>query len=170
MKAWRWQLEVLAVRHGVWLLPGLVLLLLAVAAWLVWLPEQEASMLKAQESLRRQRVQATPPEQAPALRLPRLPQPDQADASVRQLFALAQQHGLTIAQADYRRQDSGPVGRWQIQVPATGSYPQVRRFVRSAQAIAGLSLDEISLQRNQSGGAVEARMLFSIWYEAKGTP
>lgn len=166
MNQWRWHLDVLAVRHGLWLLPALALLLCAGAAWLAWLPAERARLADAEQALARQEqrksvMQGT----APA---PRLPPAGQAQAGVQRLFALAQQHGLTIAQADYRRQDSGAAGRWQVQVPATGTYPQVRYFVRAAQAIPGLSLDELNLQR--AGAKVEARMLFSIWYGEEARP
>ena len=158
---WRWHLDVLAVRHGLWLLPALALLLCACVAWTVWLPAERARLAVAGEALARQQEQRRTVTQA-AAQVQQLPPASQAQAGVQRLFALAQQHGLTIAQADYRRQDSGAAGRWQVQVPATGSYPQVRYFVRAAQAIPGLSLDELNLQR--AGAKVEARMLFSIWY------
>jgi Tfp pilus assembly protein PilO len=167
MTRWRWQLEVFAVRHGLWWAPGLALLLLAAAAWLVWLPAQEAALLQAQEAVARQRARPAARQVADAAAAPQLPSSTTADEGVQRLFALAQDAGLKIAQADYRRQSSSPVGRWQVQVPATGTYPQVRYFVRAArQAVPGLSLDEISLQKGQEQGAVEARMLFSIWYDA----
>lgn len=170
MKPWRWRFDVFVVRHGAWPLLGAALLLLATVAWTVWLPARQDALLQARDALSRQRAQAAAVSAAPARPAPRLPAADQADALVRQLFTLAAEHGLSIAQADYRRQDSGAVGRWQVKVPATGSYPQVRHFVRATQALPGVSLDEISLQRDQTGAALEARMLFSIWYDAGGAP
>ena len=159
--ALRWRLEVMAVRHGLWMLPGAALLLCALLAWGWWLPSQEAAL---RDALALQAgapapatVQATAPHSA-------LPPAARADAAVQRLFALAAEHGLTIAQADYRRQETGRVGRWQVQMPATGTYPQVRRFVRAAQAIPGLSLDEIGIHRAPAGGGVEARLLFSVWF------
>lgn len=167
MNAWRWRLEVLAVRQGLWLLPALALLLAACAAWLVWLPGEEVRLADTRAALARQQ-QRSSSAQTVAAPLQYLPPPAQASASVQRLFALAQQYGLTIAQADYRRQDSGGAGRWQVQVPATGTYPQLRFFLRAAQAIPGLSLDELNLQRGGSASVVEARMLFSIWYDSAG--
>lgn len=167
MKQWRWLLEVWAVRHGLWLLPAMALLLGAIAAWLVWLPAEQARLAHSRLALADQLALKRAPVQGSA-RPQTLPTPGEASASVQRLFALAQQYGLTIAQADYRRQDSGTAGRWQVQVPASGSYPQVRYFVRAAQGIPGLSLDELNLQRGSGGAAVEARMLFSIWYDSEG--
>lgn len=160
MNQWRWQLEVMAARHGLWLLPALALLACACVAWLVWLPAEQARLAEAERALARQQAQRAGIVTQTAA--PALPPPAQAEAGVQRLFALAQQHGLTIAQADYRRQDSGAAGRWQVQVPARGSYPALRYFVRAARGIPGLSLDELHLQR--AGEQVEARMLFSIWY------
>lgn len=158
----RLRLEVLAVRHGLWPLPAAALLLAALLAWGWWLPAQEAALGEARAALA---AQGEPVKSAPAsaVRGPDLPPAVQAPRAVQRLFALAAEHGLKIAQADYRRQESGRVGRWQVQVPASGSYPQVRRFVRAAQAVPGLSLDEIGLHRAGAQG-IEARMLFSVWF------
>ncbi|NHZ39181.1 type II secretion system protein GspM [Massilia aquatica] len=159
--ALRWRLDVLAVRHGLWILPGAALLLCALLAWGWWLPSQEAALrdsLAVQASARAPAsVQTRVPHSA-------LPPAARADAAVQRLFALAAEHGLTIAQADYRRQEAGRVGRWQVQMPATGTYPQVRRFLRAAQAIPGLSLDDVGIHRAPVGAGVEARLLFSVWF------
>ncbi|MDQ1834295.1 type II secretion system protein GspM [Massilia scottii] len=168
LNAMRWRLEVLAVRHGLWMLPGAVLLLGALLAWGWWLPSQEAALRETlsmqaneQPSTRTQAAQASAPHGAPHSALPPAAR---ADAAMQRLFALAAEHGLTIAQADYRRQETGRVGRWQVQMPATGTYPQVRRFLRAAQAIPGLSLDELGIHRAPVGAGIEARLLFSVWF------
>ncbi len=162
----RWQMEVLAQRHGLWLLPGVAMLVCALAAWCVWLPAQQDTLHQAEMALADARRTPQAPA-APEARPVALPPAAMAADSVQRLFALAHQHGLRVVQAEYRRQDSNGVGRWQVQMPATGSYPQVRYFLRAAQAIPGLSLDELGLHRNAGGGAVEARLLFSIWYAAE---
>lgn len=162
----RWQFEVAAARHGLWALPGVVALLLALAAWAVWIPAREAELAHELAALApRQFGAGTPPAQAAA---PALPQAERAAAGVRQLFAVAAEQGLQISQADYRRHETGRIGRWQVQVPVTGNYPQVRRFVRASAAIPGLSLDEIAVRPDGAAGAVEARLLFSIWFSAEG--
>ncbi|NHZ83834.1 hypothetical protein F2P44_31880 [Massilia sp. CCM 8695] len=162
LTAMRWRLEILAVRHGLWMLPGVVLLLGALVAWGWWLPAQEATLrealsVQASEHPRARAVQSSAPHGA-------LPPAARADAAVQRLFVLAAENGLTIAQADYRRQETGRVGRWQVQMPATGTYPQVRRFLRAAQAIPGLSLDELGIHRAATGAGVEARLLLSVWF------
>jgi hypothetical protein len=162
--ALRWQLEVLAVRHGLWALPGAALLLCALLAWGWWLPSQEAVLRDARAA-----QAGAPAPAAVVVSLPygALPPAARADAALQRLFALAAQHGLSIAQADYRRQEAGRVGRWQVQMPASGTYPQVRRFLRAAQAIPGLSLDEVGIHRAAGGPGVEARLLFSVWFTAE---
>lgn len=162
--ALRWRLEVMAVRHGLWILPGAALLLCALLAWAWWLPSQEAALREALAVQASAPAPATVQAGAPHSALPPAAR---ADAAVQRLFALAAENGLTIAQADYRRQETGRVGRWQVQMPATGTYPQVRRFVRAAQAIPGLSLDEIGIHRAPVGAGVEARLLFSVWFTAE---
>ncbi|NHZ34133.1 type II secretion system protein GspM [Massilia rubra] len=159
--ALRWRLEVLAVRHGLWMLPGAALLLCALLAWLWWLPSQEAALRDTLAMRVNEQATASVPAAAPHSALPPAAR---ADAALQRLFALAAEHGLTIAQADYRRQETGHVGRWQVQMPATGTYPQVRRFLRAAQAIPGLSLDEVGIHRAPVGAGVEARLLFSVWF------
>lgn len=158
----RWQLEVAALRYSLWALPGVVAVLLALAAWIWWVPAQQAARDEAQAALAAQRAM---PAAAARVAPPRLPDAAQADEGVQRLLALAAEHGLQVVQADYRRQQTGRLGRWQLQVPAAGSYPQVRRFLRAVQGIPGLSLDELAIQRGGAGG-VDARMLFSIWFSS----
>jgi len=166
----RWQLEVAALRHTMWALPGALALLLALAAWAWWVPAQQGARDEAFAALAAARAVPRPVAQAAP---PRLPDALEADEAVQRLLALASEHGLQVVQADYRRQQSGRLGRWQLQVPAAGSYPQVRYFLRAAHAVPGLSLDELAIQRGTAGG-VDARMLFSIWFStdapAKGAP
>lgn len=164
LKRWRWWLEVLSVRHGLWALPGLVALLFALSAWFWWVPAQEAALQDALFQLAQQRRAGKMQRPEAAADGVRLPAAGHAADSVQQLFALASERGLQISQADYRRQEVGRIGRWQVQVPTNGNYPQIRQFVRSAQAIPGLSLDELALRRVDAG--VEARLLFSIWFSS----
>ncbi|MEO7579212.1 MAG: hypothetical protein ABIT83_16500 [Massilia sp.] len=161
-KQLRWQAEVLAQRHGLWLLPALALLVCAMAAWAWWVPAQE-SALRSALSAQAPRETPAPTLAAPAPRAP-LPRSAQADHGLQRLFALAGEHGVRISQADYRRQETGRVGRWQVQLPATGNYVQLRRFLRAAQAIPGVSVDELGMHKGAPGGRIEARLLFSVWY------
>jgi hypothetical protein len=158
----RWQLEVAALRHTLWALPGALAVLLALVAWVWWVPAQQAARDEALAALSAARVAPRP---VTPVAPPRLPDVLEADEAVQRLVALAAEHGLHVVQADYRRQQSGRLGRWQLQIPAAGTYPQVRHFLRAAQTIPGLSLDELAIQRGNAG-TVDARMLFSIWFSS----
>ena len=162
----RWRCEVLAQRHGLWALPGALALLAALFAWGWWLPARESALAEAKQALAAQRQKTLAQVNNPVSpRGQALPPAGQSTQAVQRLFALAAENGLQIAQADYRRQENAQIGRWQVQVPATGTYPQVRRFLRAAQGIDGLSLDEMGVHR--AGQGVEARLLFSIWFVAE---
>jgi len=215
----RWHLEVLAWRHGLWGVAGVLLAAAALLLWLCWLPAQEAGLAQARLAERLSQVsqagqggqggqvrrvapvgQSGPGGQSrqdgqgghgghggqvgqggeigqgkhvggaarvgraglePAARLP---QAEQAADGVARLLALAAEQGLQPLQADYRRDETGGVGRWQVQMPVTGAYPQLRRYLRAAQAIPGLSVDALGLHRGSGAAPVEARLSFSIWY------
>lgn len=177
LNALRWHLEVLAWRHGLWGAAGMLLAAAALLLWLCWLPAQEAGLAHARLAERLgQAGQGGEIGQGghiggvarmglaglePAARLP---QAEQAADGVARLFALAAEQGLQPMQADYRRDETGAVGRWQVQMPVTGAYPQMRRYLRAAQEIPGLSVDALGLHRGSGAGAVDARLSFSIWY------
>ena len=162
--ALRWRASIALVCHGVWLAPALAALGAALALWIWWAPAQEAALRQALAQLKQEQGQGRPAALSSGPSAVVLLRPEQGAAAMEQLFALAAQHGLNVVQADYRRQQSGRAARWQVQLPATGTYPQVRRFVRAATAIRGMSLDEVGLHRIGNGNTVEARMLFSVWF------
>jgi hypothetical protein len=157
----RWQLEILALRHGLWALPGALALGAAVWLWASWLPAQQQALAAAHA------LPVPVPKAPEALALPVLPPAQQAPQAVQRLFALAAEHGVQVSLAEYRRNESATAGRWQVQLPARASYPQLRRFLRAAQAIPGLSIDEMQMRRDPASG-VEARLLFSVWYAQEG--
>lgn len=163
LKTLVWHAEVLAWRHGLWGVAGVLLAVAALLLWLWWLPVQQAGLARARSA-----AAATPPQAAQTLLAgspaSSLPNTHQAADGVAQLLALAGAQGLQPTQADYRQEESGMVGRWQVQMPVAGGYPQLRRYLRSAQAIPGLSIDTLVLHREGGAPAVEARLSFSIWY------
>lgn len=170
----RWHLEVLAWRHGLWGAAGVLLAAAALLLWLCWLPAQEAGLAQARLAERLGQVsQAGQGGHAGGTArmggaglesAARLPRAGQAADGVARLFALAAEQGLQPLQADYRRDETGGVGRWQVQMPVTGAYPQLRRYLRAAQEIPGLSVDALGLHRGSGAAPVEARLSFSIWY------
>lgn len=168
LKTLFWKIEVLAWRHGLWGVAGVLLAVCALLLWVWWLPSQQAALARAGSV--RQASQARQPAQAAFAELALqggLPSADQAADGVARLVALAGEQGVQATQADYRQEEIGMAGRWQVQMPVAGAYPQLRRYLRSAQAIPGLSIDALGMHREGGAPAVEARLSFSIWYAVK---
>jgi Tfp pilus assembly protein PilO len=65
------------------------------------------------------------------------------------LYAIGKATGVELQSASYRtREAGGRLERYEIVLPLTGSYPQMRDFLkRSLAEIPVLSLDQISLKR-----------------------
>ncbi|MFZ6756041.1 hypothetical protein ACO0K9_02385 [Undibacterium sp. Ji50W] len=162
---WRWHVDVFVLRYGWWPLSGAAVLLLSLLLWLVWLPVQEARVQSALQELSAQPESALERRSVQTANALNLPLEATANEGVQGILLLAKKHGLSIAQADYKRHESGHIGRWQLQLPVTASYPQIRRFIRATRDIPGLSMDELGLRGSETG--VEARLSFSIWFEVE---
>lgn len=91
---------------------------------------------------------------------------------LRRLHRTAQAHGLRLDQGEYRplRDPGGKFIRYQIILPAKGSYPKVRSFLAQAgREIPGLSLDGISFQRQKIGDeALQAQIKFTLFLSMQG--
>ena len=88
------------------------------------------------------------------------------------LHRVAQAHRVRLERGDYRPL-AGPGGkftRYQILLPAKGTYPEVRRFLTQAgREIPGLSLDGISFQRQQIGDeTLQAQIKFTLFLSMRG--
>ena len=96
-----------------------------------------------------------------------LAQPANAPDLLRRLHRAAREQGLTLDQADYRPSPDpeGKLTRYQILLPAKGTYPEVRRFlVQVSGDVPGLAIDGITLQRQQIGDAVvEAQIKLTLF-------
>jgi hypothetical protein len=77
-----------------------------------------------------------------------------------QLHAIGAATGVQIKSASYRTQRTDArIVRYEIVLPATGSYAQIRDFLRRAlQEIPVLSLDSISLKRGENHIQAEMRL------------
>lgn len=89
---------------------------------------------------------------------------------LRRLYRVAQESGLAFNQAQYRAvpdPESRIIG-YQILLPATGTYPDVRRFLVQAGAqISGLAVDSVSFQRKQiSDARIEAQIKLTLFLGA----
>jgi len=101
-----------------------------------------------------------------------LARPANAPELLRRLHRTAQAHGLRLEQGEYRplADPGGKLTRYQILLPATGTYPEVRRFLTQAgREIPGLSLDGISFQRQKIGDeALQAQIKFTLFLSMQG--
>jgi Tfp pilus assembly protein PilO len=81
------------------------------------------------------------------------------------LHAIGRATGLSTRSATYRTLDAGGrLERYEIVLPASGSYTQVREFLKRALAdIPVLSLDQVSIKREERGGrTVQAELRLSL--------
>jgi hypothetical protein len=96
-----------------------------------------------------------------------LAQPASVPDLLRKLHRTARDQGLSLDQAEYRPlpDPEGRLTRYQILLPAKGTYPEVRRFlVQAGSEIPGLAVDGISFQRQQIGdSALEAQIKLTLF-------
>ena len=89
---------------------------------------------------------------------------------LRKLHRAARDQGLLLDQAEYRPlpDPEGRLTRYQILLPAKGTYPEVRRFlVQAGDEIPGLAVDGINFQRQQIGdSALEAQIKLTLFLGA----
>jgi hypothetical protein len=81
------------------------------------------------------------------------------------LNAIATSSGVELRSADYRLQKNGTrIERYEITLPLTGSYAQIRSFMDRALAeIPVLSLDQAGFKRNNTGErSVQAELRFTL--------
>ena len=96
--------------------------------------------------------------------------PDQ----LRRLHRAAQSQGLRLAQSQYRPlpDPGGKLTRYQILLPARGSYPEIRSFLAQAsREVPGLALEGIRFQRRDIGEAeLDAQIRFTLFITPGGIP
>ena len=90
---------------------------------------------------------------------------------LRRLHRVAHDQGLTLDQADYRPvpDAEGRFTRYQILLPAKGTYPEVRRFlVQVSGDVPGLAIDSVNFQRQQIGDPqVDALIKLTLFIGAR---
>jgi type II secretory pathway component PulM len=91
---------------------------------------------------------------------------------LRRLHQIASAQGLAVEQADYRPvpDPHGRLTRYQLTLPAKGTYPEVRRFLAHAgKELPGLALDGVAFQRQQAGDElIEAQVKLTLFIDAAG--
>jgi hypothetical protein len=94
-----------------------------------------------------------------------LEKPEATTDWLAKLYAIGRATGVELQSASYKTQAaSGRLERYEIVLPLTGSYTQMREFLkRSLAEIPVLSLDQISLKReNRREGAVQAELRLTL--------
>ncbi len=94
-----------------------------------------------------------------------LEKPEATTDWLAKLYAIGKATGVELQSASYKTQDAGGrLQRYEITLPLTGSYAQMRDFLkRSLAEIPVLSLDQITLKReNRRAGAVQAELHLTL--------
>lgn len=91
--------------------------------------------------------------------------PEQTTDWLAKLYAIGQATGVGLQSATYKTQAAnGRVERYEIVLPVSGSYTQIREFLkRSLAEIPVLSLDQLSVKREaRTDGSVNAELRLSL--------
>lgn len=93
-----------------------------------------------------------------------LAKPEQTTDWLAKLYAIGQATGVQLASATYHSEQAGRIERYQIQLPVSGSYAQMREFLdRSLAEIPVLSLDQMTLKReSRRDGTVQAELKMTL--------
>ena len=94
-----------------------------------------------------------------------LDKPEATTDWLAKLYAIGKATGVELQSASYKTQAAGGrLERYEIVLPLTGSYTQMRDFLkRSLAEIPVLSLDQISLKReNRREGSVQAELRLTL--------
>lgn len=91
--------------------------------------------------------------------------PERTDEWLAKVYGVATASGLELRSGDYRLAESRErIERYQITLPVTGSYAQIRAFLEGALAeIPVLSLDHVSFRRKSANEArIEAEVVLTL--------
>ena len=93
-----------------------------------------------------------------------LAKPEQATDWLAKLYAIGHATGVELQSATYASEQAGRIERYQIVLPVSGSYAQMREFLDRALAeIPVLSLDQMTLKReSRRDGAVQAELKMTL--------
>lgn len=176
MTGLNWRTVALQVQLGLaragaaaWIAGGVLALGLAAWGWLLSQPGQttealQARLLQAQRRLQAEGPQGRSPAPVPAARgegastaaplqafHAALGEASTTEAYVRQLFAAAGRHEISLGQGEYRWQVDGlaQTERYQIRLPIKGTYAALRGFCDQVlRDLPFAALDELSLKRD----------------------
>jgi hypothetical protein len=144
---------------------GLVLLAAAVAfSSFAVRPLQERSA-RLQESVSKAPAKVQPGADKVAAVYQFLEKPEDVTDWLAKLHAIGTATGVHLKSASYRTQPTeSRIVRYEIVLPATGSYKQIRDFLkRSLAEIPVLSVDQLTLKRDdRNAGAIQAEMRLTL--------
>ena len=86
------------------------------------------------------------------------------------IYGAAEAQGVSLAQGDYRvlRDVHGRLLQYQIVLPVSGTYPQLRKFAAAAlAAVPALSLESVRFERQRIDEPVSAARFTFVVYLAK---
>lgn len=166
--------------------PGVIGLLLgasalALSAFTLWPTHQRSTELQQRLSRQLAEREAERTHQAETARDPpqnRLAQfylafPEQKALPewLEKIYALAGDQSLTLEQAQYKLvpEASGRLARYEISLPVSGAYPQLRRFIEKSLAeIPALALRDLDLKRDGiDKDTVEAALQFVLYVRSE---
>jgi len=89
---------------------------------------------------------------------------EDAPTQLARLHGIGKAAGLDLRAAQYRVDKSGPrILRYEITLPLSGSYAQIRTFLTNAlAAMPVLSLDQVTLKKDRSDGPVLADVRMTL--------
>lgn len=100
-----------------------------------------------------------------------LGQPRQVERQLKEVFALAARHGLSLQQGEYRSSTdrNARLVTYQVNLPVRGSYGAIWEFAMDVLgAIPHASLDDVAFRRDSVGQAgVEARLRLTFYLAAE---
>jgi Pilus assembly protein, PilO len=147
-----------------------IALLLAAAVFLfsTYLPiASEVRAMRADVAAAKTAEAAPAADKAPVAGERVLPARAEMPTILRQIFSRAAQAGLAVDNGKYELLAGGSSGivRYQIELPITGPYPQIRSFIDATLAsMPAVALNEITLDRKTIGeGNVDAQIRMTVY-------
>jgi hypothetical protein len=96
-----------------------------------------------------------------------LPPAPRVIADLASLQTLVKEKGLTQDTGQYKLEKDGDLVRYRLNLPVTGSYPEVRKFLSEALAqFPNLALDSVRINREEIGmSEVDADLQLSLYFK-----
>ena len=93
-----------------------------------------------------------------------LDKPEATTDWLAKLYGVGEATGVRLQSASYKAQPGGRLARTEILLPVSGSYPQIREFLKRALAeVPVLSLDQMTLRRDsRNDGVLQAELRFTL--------